>query len=353
MIEEIRKLASIDAPSGFEAPLRDYLAGEMKRYVQEVKIDRFGNLIAVKPSRSKDSAKILLAAHMDEIGFIVRDIDENGFIAFNELGSWSDQAVLGMQVKILGEKRIVLGVVGTKPPHIMMEEERGKLVKIEEMFIDTGLTKLELEEAGVRIGSPIVPFSNFHVINERRIMGKAFDNRIGCTVLLETARRLAGEELNSEVYFIFTAQEEVGLRGAKTAIHEIEVDAAFVFECTVAGDVPNVARKDSPSELGKGAAITVMDRSLITQPKLLNYVFSLAKAQGIKYQIKKPPAGRTDAGEIHLAKAGIPTVVISAPCRYIHSSASIADLEDIESTIALAMAILRDFSMERLWYEND
>ncbi|MEM2933681.1 MAG: M42 family metallopeptidase [Methanocellales archaeon] len=348
MIEEIRALVSIDAPPGFEAPLRNYLAGEMKKYIQEVKVDRFGNLIAVKPSKSKNPAKILLAAHMDETSFIIRDIDENGFIAFNELGSWSDQAVLGMLIKILGEKRAVLGTIGAKPPHIMTEEERSKLVKIEEMFIDTGLTRQELEEAGVRIGSPIVPFSNFQVLNERRIMGKAFDNRIGCTVLLETAKRLEGEELNSEVYFIFTAQEEVGLRGAKTAIHGIEADAAFVFECTVAGDIPSVARKDSPSELGKGAAITVMDRSLITQPNLLNYVFSLAKARGIKYQIKKPPSSRTDAGEIHLAKAGIPTAVISVPCRYIHSSASIADLEDVESAIALAIAILKDFSRERL-----
>ncbi|MEM2924171.1 MAG: M42 family metallopeptidase [Methanocellales archaeon] len=353
MIEEIQTLISIDAPTGFEAPIRNYLASEMKKYVQEVKVDRFGNLIAIKPSKSKNPAKILLAAHMDEIGFIVRDIDENGFIAFNELGSWLDQVVFGMQVKILGEKKAVLGVVGAKPPHIMTEEERSKLIKIQDMFIDTGLTKQELEKAGVRVGSPIVPFSSFKVLNEKRIMGKAFDNRIGCTVLLETAKRLRNEELNSEVYFIFTSQEEVGLRGARTAIYEIEVDAAFVFECTVAGDVPNVARKDSPSELGRGAAITVMDRSMITQPSILNYIFSLAKTQGIKYQIKKPPSGRTDAGEIHLGKAGIPTAVISVPCRYIHSIASIADLDDIESTIALAIAILKDFSRERLreWFE--
>jgi endoglucanase len=348
MIEKIRTLVSIDSPSGFEAPIRSYLADEIKRYVQEVRIDSFGNLIAVKSCRIKNPAKILLAAHMDEIGFIVQDIDENGFIAFNELGSWSDQAVLGMQVKILGEKRAVLGVVGAKPPHIMREEERNKLIKIEEMSIDTGLTKQELEEAGVRIGSPIVPYSNFHVLNQRRIMGKAFDDRIGCIILLEAAKRLAEVELNSEVYFLFTAQEEVGLRGAKTAIHEIEVDTAFVFECTVAGDIPSVAKKDSPSELGKGAAITVMDRSMIAQPNLLNYIFSLIKEKRIKYQIKKPSSSRTDAGEIHLAKAGIPTLVISVPCRYIHSSASIADLEDIESTITLAIAILKDFSRERL-----
>lgn len=348
IIDRLRALSMIDAPPGFEDAIRNYIAGEMGKYVEEVRSDRFGNLIAVKLSRSKNPARILLAAHMDEVGFIVRDIDENGFIAFNALGSWFDQVVLGMQVKILGGKKAIAGTVGAKSPHIMTEEELKKLVKIEEMFIDTGLSKAELEEAGVRIGSPVVPFSSFTVLNEKRVMGKAFDNRVGCSILLEVAKRIAGDELKSEVYFAFTAQEEVGMRGAKTATSGIEADAAFVFECTVAGDIPSVVKKDSPSELGRGAAITVMDRSIITQPNLLEYIFATAKAQGIKYQIKKPPASRTDAGEIHLAKGGIPTAVISVPCRYIHSSASIVDLEDIENTIALAIAILKDFSRERL-----
>ncbi len=348
LTDKLRMLTSIDAPSGFEKPIRTYIAGEMKKYVDRVKVDRFGNLMAVKPSKTKNPAKVLLAAHMDEIGFLVRNFDENGFIFFNTLGRWSDQVVLGMQVKILGDKKTVFGTAGAKPPHIMTDEELKKLVKIEEMFIDTGLSKEELEDAGVRIGSPVVPITSFNVLNEKRVMGKAFDNRVGCLILLEAAKRLAGKKLKSDIYFVFTAQEEVGLRGAKTAIYGIDADAAFVFECTVAGDIPSVVKKDSPSELGSGSAITVMDRSIIPPQELLEYVFSTAKAKSIKYQIKKPPASRTDAGEIHLARGGIPTAVISVPCRYIHSSASIVDLEDIENTIALAVAILKDFSRERL-----
>lgn len=347
LMTKLRELTSIDAPPGFEKPVRDYIAGEMKKYTQDLRIDRFGNLIAVKASKSKNPARVLLAAHMDEIGFIVRNFDDNGFIFFNGLGSWSDQVVLGMQVKILGSKKTIYGTAGAKPPHIMTEEEQKKLVKIEDMFIDTGLSRQELEEAGVRIGSPVVPFSSFFALNDQRAMGKAFDNRVGCLILLEAAKRLADEELQSVVHFVFTVQEEVGMRGAKTATFGVNADAAFVFECTVAGDTPSVVKRDSPSELGSGSAITVMDRSIITPPELVEYIFSTAKAQGIKYQIKKPPASRTDAGEIHLAGGGIPTAVISVPCRYIHSSSSIVDLEDIESTITLAIAILKGFSKDR------
>ncbi len=337
LLEDLEKLTSLDGPSGFEDEVREYLKDRLSGKL-EVKVDRIGNLIA--RNQSSKRPRVLVCAHMDEVGFMVQDIDDNGFIKVTPIGGWDDRIVLGMPVRILGKEKI-LGVFSTIPPHILKPEEASRVMKIEECFIDTGLSKKELDEQGVTIGSFVVPYSQF-IKQKNVIMAKALDDRVGCSLLLELAQ--IANSLDYELIIGATVQEEVGTRGAKVLANQEEPDIAIILECTTAADLPNVEISRRPTSLRNGVAITLMDKTIISNKRLFDKALLIAKELGIMYQIKRPAYGGTDAGAIHLSGRGIPSLVISCPARYIHSNLSLTTKENIETMKKLVLSLLENIS---------
>jgi len=333
MLEELKTLSLLNGPSGYEDEVRKYLKEKFQQYAPTY-IDRIGNIIAKK---GKGERKILVAAHMDEVGFVIQSIDENGFIKFTSIGGWDERIVAGMPLKILGKKEVI-GIVGTIPPHILKEEEKTKPIKIEDAFIDTGLSKKELNDLGISVGTYIVPYSNF-ITQGDIIMSKALDDRVGCSILIEILKEV---EPNYELIVASTVQEELGTRGARVLAYEQEPDLAIIVECTVAADVPNIEDYRVPSKLRGGAVITLIDKTMVANRELVEIAVKTAEKENIKYQFKKPIYGGTDAGVVHLTKRGIPCLVISCPARYIHSCYSMTTIEDLKNTRDLVISILKN-----------
>lgn len=341
MIEELKNLALLNGPSGYEDEVRNYLKQKFQQYAS-IYIDRIGNVIAKK---GEGKMKVLVAAHMDEVGFIIQSIDEKGFIKFTSIGGWDERIVAGMPVKILG-KREIIGIVGTIPPHILKDDEKTKPIRIEDAFIDTGFSKQELKEMGIDIGTYIVPYSNF-ITQGNTIICKALDDRVGCTILTEIIKEV---EPSYELIIASTVQEELGTRGARVLAYEQEPDLAIIVECTVAADVPNIEEYRIPSKLRDGAVITMIDKTMVANRKLVEWAIKIAEKENIKYQIKRPIYGGTDAGVIHLTKRGIPCLVISCPARYIHSFYSMTTIEDLKSSRDLVISILESLDKNPIYF---
>jgi len=333
MIENLSNLTNLDGPSGYENEVREYIRNQLSKEL-DTKIDRIGNVIA-RNSKAK-SPRVLVCAHMDEVGFIIQDINEEGFIRVSAIGGWDERILLGMPIKILGKEKII-GVFSTTPPHILKAEEANKTIKIDECFVDTGLTRKELNELGIDIGTFAVPFSHFRTYKDL-IVSKALDDRIGCALLLEIAK--IANELDYELIIGATVQEEVGSRGARVLANNTEPDLAIVLECTVAADIPGIETSRQPTALRKGVAITLMDKTMIADKRFYDKAIKIAKEEGIKYQVKRPSYGGTDAGAIHIAGRGIPSLVLSCPARYIHSANSMTTQQDLEETKKLLISIL-------------
>src|SRR5579875_1464014 len=242
MLENLSTLTNLDGPSGYEKEVSDFLKASFSKYIY-AEVDRIGNVIARNEGKKKP--KVLVCAHMDEVGFIVQDIDENGFLKLSPIGGWDERIILGMPVKLLGKEKVI-GVFATTPPHILKGEEAAKPVRIEECFVDTGLSKKELLEKGIDIGSFAVPYSKF-ITNKDLIITKALDDRVGCTYLLEIAK--IANSFDYELVLGASVQEEVGSRGAKVLASNVEPDLAIVLECTVAADIPGIEPSRQPTQL--------------------------------------------------------------------------------------------------------
>ena len=348
-IEILKELSNVPGPPGFEDKVRELIAKYIKDYVDELSVDNLGNLIAVKYGKEKDF-KVMIAAHMDEVGLLIRFIDNNGFAKFMALGGIDPRILPGQRVVILTEKEPVRGVIGFKPPHITSSEERSKAIPIKDLYIDFGARSAEeAKEMGVREGCVAVFDRDFQVISPKIVTGKAFDDRVGCFVLIETLKRL--KETVPTIYAVFTVQEEVGLRGAGVAAYAINPSLAMVLEGTVAADTPEVPQSDVITRVGKGPAIRLIDPTMIAQRKLFEFVVKIAEEEKIPYQIQISYAGGTDAGRIHLTRKGIPSVAISVPVRYIHTPCCLLNLEDVENTIKLlAKTIEKLKSPEQIKY---
>ncbi|MHC1585133.1 MAG: M42 family metallopeptidase [Candidatus Syntropharchaeia archaeon] len=323
----LKKMSDAHGISGYEGSVGEILEEEIKPFVDEIRRDRVGNLIGHK--RGKKPC-VMIAAHIDEIGLMTKYVDENGFLRFMPIGGWFDQTLLNQRVIVHGKEKLV-GVIGSKPPHLMKEEERKKPVKIEDMFIDIGAKSREdAEKMGVVPGIPIsIDREMKRLINER-VTGKAFDNRAGVVMAVEALKRM---ETDVEVYLVGTIQEEVGLKGAKTSAFGIEPDVGIATEVTIPGDHPGIEKKDSPIEIEKGPAITVADasgRGIITPEPVLRWLRETAEKSGIEYQLGVSSGGTTDASAIFLTRSGIPSGVISVPCRYIHSPVEVLSLRDLD-----------------------
>ncbi|MEM1724023.1 MAG: M42 family metallopeptidase [Candidatus Jordarchaeales archaeon] len=337
--EILKKLVEACAPSGYEENVRKIMKEELKDYVDEVKEDRLGNLICVKKG-GRGGAKVMVAAHMDEIGMLVKYIEKEGFIRFSYLGGFLDQTVLNQRVLVHTEKEVIPGVIGSTPPHLLPEEKRKKVVERDDMFIDIGATsKEEAESWGVKIGCPITWVGDFLELKNGFVCGKAFDDRIGCLVLIEVMKNVDPEVT---VYGVASVMEEVGLRGARTSAFTVEPDMGIAVDVAAAGDYPGVDERKSPVKLGKGPAITIADGrreslggGLISHPLPRKLLIETAERNGIPYQLDVFEGGTTDATEIALARGGVPAAVLSIPTRYIHTPVEVLNLKDVENAIKL------------------
>ena len=340
-----KKLSSLLGVSGHEEEVRTFLLEEIenRELADKSWIDPLGNVLAIKEGNVGNN-RILLDAHIDEIGFMVSHITKKGFLRFVPIGGWDNRILLGQSVILKSsDGKLFNGIIGSKPPHITTIEERKKFVDIPNMYIDIGMiSDDQVLENHINIGTVGTLYSPFVEFPNGMVRGKAFDDRTGCDVLLHTMMLLKEKEHSDTVLFNFAVQEEVGGQGAIIGAYKLEPTMALAIENTTAADVPGIKEDKIPVYIGDGPAITVADRTIISNPKINERLIKNAEDQKIPYQFKKPKYGGTDAGKIQISRGGVPSSVISVPCRYIHSPNSLLKLEDIYHTIRLVEAFIRN-----------
>jgi len=342
----LKELTESDGVAGYEAETSKVI----RKYFEplgDVLGDKLGSLICRKKSPAQEP-KVILVGHMDEIGFMVKLITKEGFLRFTPLGGWWNQVLLGHRVRIKTSKGSIVGVIGAKPPHVLSEEERKKVVEKKDMYVDIGATSQEeVEGAGVRVGDPIIPVSEFTVLPEAKAyMAKAFDDRVGCALVITVLQKLMGKEHPNAVYGVATVQEEVGLRGATTSVEVINPDVAIILEIDIAGDVPGIEPEESATKLGGGPTLLVCDARMIPNIKLRDMVIDTAKKLDIPLQMSTRGRGATDGGAIHLHKIGVPTVAIGVPTRHIHSHNSVIRRDDFDNAAALVTGLVQGLGKE-------
>lgn len=333
----LKRLSETIGPSGYEDSVKGVVIDELRKTADALWVDTLGNVIAVK--KSGGDKKLMLAAHMDEIGLFVSHIDDNGFIRVVPIGGVVERTLLFQRILIKTRKEnVVRGVIGLKPPHILKKEEAERIPEIKDLFIDIGVsTKKEAEELGVSVGDIAVFDRDLVKIGQYRVSGKAIDDRVGVAALIKSFEAI--ERPNVDVYAVATVQEEVGLKGARTSAFTIGPDLAVALDVTIASDVPDTPVHQWFTRLGAGPAIKVVDgraaSGLITPRKFVDKLIEIAQKYNIPYQIEVAAGGTTDASIINLNKEGVPAGTISIPARYIHSPVEVIDLRDLQYTVQL------------------
>ncbi len=337
----LKELTEAPGVSGYEAPIRAIVRKYMEP-LGELSQDKIGSVICKKAGTAA-GPKVMLAGHMDEVGFMVKLISSEGFIKFIPLGGWFDQVMLGQRVVIHTHKGEVVGVIGAKPPHLLPAEERSKVVVKKDMYIDIGATsQAEAEETGVRQGDPVTPRADFVVMaGGKALLSKAFDDRVGVALVISALQALQKTAHPNTVYGAATVMEEVGLRGATTSVRAVDPDVAIVLESDIAGDVPGIKPEESCVKLGKGPTVLIYESRTIPNLKLRQLLLDVAQEENIPVQVSFVEAGGTDAGAIHLHGIGVPTTVIGIAARHIHSHSSIIHSEDYENGVKLLVALIR------------
>jgi len=320
----------------------------MERYLEgtvEVSRDKLGSFIG-RLSAGEEEPRIMLAGHMDEVGLMVSHF-EDSFVKFAVVGGWWAARLIGLPVIIKTADKDIRGVVACKSPFTMEADERKKVPKKTDLFIDIGLTSDETpDEFGIRPGDPVVPDVPFTpLINGSTYMAKAWDNRIGCMAVVETLRKLSSRKPPCAVFGVGTVQEEVGLRGAETSVHYVNPDVCLAVDVGIAQDIPG-SPKGGMDKLGRGVSVSVFDASLIPNRALRDLVVEVAEREGIDYYFSATPFGGTDGGKFHLSRSGVPTIVLSIPTRYIHSGGGILDRGDFESTVQLLEKLIMSLDSE-------
>lgn len=339
IVKTLEELSNACGVSGREDEVKGLMKKFLKPYVDEIREDKLGNVIGIRKGK-KNAPKVMLAAHMDEIGLLVKTVSKEGFLQFAKIGGIDDRILLAQKVIVYTEKGPLHGIIGSKPPHIQKEEERKKVITCDQLFIDIGAkNQEEAKKMGVKIGDPISFDVRFSKVGKDIVVGKAFDNRIGCAVMIEVMKRLNKNKCT--VYAVGTVQEEVGLRGAATAAFGIYPDVGIAIDVTVAGDMPGVRETEAPIKMRKGPSITVADRGLITHPKVLRLLVDAAEENKIPYQLEAGLPGSTDAARILLTREGVPSGVISIPTRYIHSPTALLSMKDAENSVKLTVAAIQ------------
>ncbi len=341
----LKELTESFGPAGFEREPVRIARKYMEAYTSDVLADKLGSVVFKKVGET-DRPHVLMAGHVDEVGFIVTGIEKDtGFLSFNPLGGWFDQVLLGQRVIVRASKNDLLGVIASKPPHILAPDELEKVVKKSSMFIDIGATsKIDAENMGVRIGDPVTPWSPFSTIKDGRMaFGKAFDDRIGAFIAMQAMRELKQNQLKhpNTVFGAATVMEEVGLRGATTVSHLVDPDVGLILEVDIAGDIPDIKPQEAPSKLGNGPSIITFDASMVPNPTLKEFVIKTAEEKHIPYQLSFTARGGTDAGRIHIHRIGCPSIVIGVPTRHIHSHVGLLSLEDCENATRLTVELIK------------
>ena len=328
-------------PSGFEDDVRETIKTLITPLVDDIRTDPLGNLLAtINPGRD---FTLLVDAHMDEIGFMVSYIEPSGVLRFSPIGGWDDRLLPALRVRVKTEAGdLFYGTVGSIPPHIQSPDEQKAPMKADDLFVDVGASSSDaVEKMGIRVGDPMVPHAELLPLAGNTLMGKAFDDRAGCAVLIRVLEALSENRPDFTLLACFSVCEEVGLRGAKTAAFQVQPTVALALEGTVAADLPGTPKHKNPTLMGRGPAVTVADRSIIVHPKLARFIRQTAEDLKIPWQVKTPSYGATDAGAIHLSGPGVLTGVISIPCRYIHSPNIVMNLDDFAHTAALVTEVSR------------
>ncbi|MBZ0294388.1 MAG: M42 family metallopeptidase [Anaerolineae bacterium] len=343
----LKELSEAVGVSGKEEAVRKVILSAIEGHVSDIRIDPLGSITAIKKGTQEGYPRVMLDAHMDEVGFMVMGFDSDGLIRFTNIGGIDDRILPGMRVKV-GDK-LLPGVIVWTPIHKNRDQN---VVKMSNLRIDVGCSSKDEVSKVVNRGDRVAFDSAYRELSETFLSGKAFDDRVGCSLLVDV---LQGGPYSVDVLAAFTVQEEIGTRGAAVAVKRLQPDVAFALEGAPTHDLPNpMAEPDDPDEpnpvarLGAGPVITVMDRSMITDPRLLRLLHETARANNIPFQHKTALGGGTDAGRIHMSNAGVPSAVISVPCRYIHSPAAVLNRDDYANALRLIQAVLNNFTPDIL-----
>ncbi len=341
-----KQLSNLFGVSGFEDEVSNFILNmiENENLADKAWKDPLGNVLAIKEG-NKEHKRILFDAHTDEIGFMVSYIEKSGFLRFVLIGGWDVRILQGQAVILKSQSGELLhGIIGSKPPHLTTASERKKITDTTQMYIDLGMSSNEeVIKTGIDIGSVGTLYDPFEQFPNNMVRGKAFDDRTGCNVLLHLMMQLKeSSTINDTILFNFAVQEEFGRIGAVTGAFKLKPTIAIAVENTTAADVPGINDSQIPVYIGKGPAITIADKSIICSPYVNKRLIENAKYENVAYQIKKPMYGLTDAGKIQLTREGVPSSVVSVPCRYIHSPTSLLKLEDIANTIRLLEAFVKN-----------
>lgn len=335
-----------DAPgvSGYEAEARSVV----HRYLDplgQVTQDKIGSVIC---QIGDSGPHVMLAGHMDEIGFMVRQITKEGFLKFVSLGGWWEHVLLGQRVVVKTVSGDVIGIIGAKPPHMLSADERKKMVEKKDMYIDIGATSQEeVEAAGVRVGDPVIPDSRFTPLaGGKTYLAKAFDNRVGCAMMIQAVQHFVAQPHPNTIFGVATVMEEVGLRGATTSVEAVHPDVAIILEVDIAGDIPGIRLDECSTKLGGGPSILLFDARMIPNLKLRDLVIDTARELNIPLQFSTMEGGATDGAAIHLHKTGVPTVVLGVPARHIHSHGSIIHRDDYDRAVQLLIAVIGKLDAE-------
>lgn len=333
-----KTLTELQGAPGDEKRVRDFMKSELEKYADEIIYDNLGSIFGVKRGKGP---KVMVAGHMDEVGFMVTQITENGMIRFQPLGGWWSQVLLAQRVQIMTKKGTVIGVISSIPPHNLTEAQRKKPLEIKNMLIDIGADDREdALKIGVRPGDTIVPICPFTpMANEKKILAKAWDNRYGCGLAIELLKEVKDIELPNELYSGATVQEEVGLRGAQTAANMLQPDIFYALDASPANDMTGDDKEFG--QLGKGALLRIFDRTMITHRGMREFVLDIAESNDIPYQYFVSQGG-TDAGRVHISNAGVPSAVIGICARYIHTSASIIHVDDYAAAKQLLIELVKN-----------
>lgn len=332
MLENLKELCLLNGISGDEKSVREYIISQIKDYVQSYTVDNLGNLIVFKKGKSSSNKKVLVSAHMDEVGLIATYINYDGTIKFDTVGGINPDVIIGRQVLVNG----LFGVVGTQAIHNIPQSQRGKEPNVQEMYVDIGTNSKEETLKYVSLGDSINFFSKYENFGNDYIKSKALDDRVGCAILID----LIKSNLEFDTYFTFVVQEEVGLRGSKVASYTVNPDYAIVLEGTTAGDIGGSVGEKKVCTIGDGAVVSFMDRRTIYDKELYRLCFDISKENNIPCQTKTMVAGGNDSGSIHISRGGVRTIAISVPCRYIHSGASVMALSDAHACESLAKILI-------------
>ncbi|MFC0522277.1 M42 family metallopeptidase [Pontibacillus salicampi] len=332
-----KQLTELQGAPGNEHAVRQFMKTELNKYADEIVQDRLGGVFGVKKGKGP---KVMVAGHMDEVGFMVTQITKNGMIRFQTLGGWWSQVLLAQRVQIMTENGPVIGVIGSIPPHNLTPEQRKKPMEIKNMMIDIGADDEEdAKQIGIRPGQQIVPVSPFTpMANDKKILAKAWDNRYGCGLSIELLQELQGETIPNQLYSGATVQEEVGLRGAQTAANMIQPDIFYALDASPANDMSGNDKEFG--QIGKGALLRIFDKTMVTHRGIREFILDTAETNDIPYQYFISQGG-TDAGRVHTSNEGVPSAVVGICSRYIHTSASIIHIDDYAAAKELITKLVK------------